>query len=189
MAKLRSDRARFGLRGPHDLIKKLEHDIRRLVTAQKESREEAIFASFDCAVTAWSLVDWLYESLTVNERKRLAPPDGTKAQFTTLIKGEVPHLDICRQIATGAKHFNVDSNPDPDLDSGVSEIGKIERNPATGNKERTEIQYLPQITIKDGSIFVDEFFSFMDVDLHTFMRTHGIYPPSGDGPFTNAPPL
>lgn len=76
----------FGeLRTPRDLVRKLEHDLRRM----EESPEDQ-FAAFDFFVTAEHIVDWLH-------------PNG-KAERNAL-RSHNALLRVTSHVANGAKHF------------------------------------------------------------------------------------
>ena len=76
----------FGeLKVPHDLLQKLEHDIKRLENSPQDQ-----YAAFDFFVTAEHLVDWVHP-----ENKN----DRTKLRSSSSL------LRITSHIANGAKHF------------------------------------------------------------------------------------
>ncbi|MBK8160862.1 MAG: hypothetical protein IPK59_19565 [Rhodospirillaceae bacterium] len=95
--------ARFRLEGPRDLLRKLSLDIGRM--RQSKTLEQAEFAAFDCAVTAWSLVDWCVS----------CAPALDKTSRTEEMLLRIPGLDVCQTIATGAKHFVVSNQVSPDV--------------------------------------------------------------------------
>jgi hypothetical protein len=81
----------FELRQPRDLLAKLRHDLQRI---QRDSSDS--FAAFDFFVTAWQLLDWVHPGKQ-NERLR-----------AETVKGD-DVLAVCQHVATGAKHFKVES--------------------------------------------------------------------------------
>jgi hypothetical protein len=99
----------FRLRGPRDLLEKLDYDITRLARLHTTNERLLAFAAFDCAVDAWSLVDWVWEWLVENGRETspLDPTKGAPEKFIRAVQSVIPGLSTCRQLATGAKHFRV----------------------------------------------------------------------------------
>ena len=79
----------FNLQTPRDLLAKAERDFKRL-----QENPANTDAAFDFFVTVRHLPDWLY------------PSPGGKQQCKALFENHV-ELRIARQIADGAKHFNV----------------------------------------------------------------------------------
>lgn len=118
------------------------------------------YIAFDCVVTAWSLVDWTYRALTVEQRVRLAGDSKesthTPSAFVELVKRRISGLDICRQLSVGAKHFDVRKDAMADLSTAILEVGVRERR-LDGSIERKGINYWPSVYLPDlGTIFVDE---------------------------------
>ncbi len=76
----------FGeLQQPRDLVRKLEHDLDRLMNSPQDQ-----YAAFDFFVTAEHIVDWRH-------------PDDRPAREAE--RGSSPLLRITSHIANGAKHF------------------------------------------------------------------------------------
>jgi hypothetical protein len=99
----------FNLQGPRDLLEKLDYDVTRLARLHTTDNRLLAFAAFDCAVDCWSLVDWVWEWLVANGRE--PPPQGSRENvhkhFVEKLQLTIPTLSTCRQLATGAKHFQV----------------------------------------------------------------------------------
>jgi hypothetical protein len=76
----------FALRTPADLLRKLEHDFRRLEANRVDS-----YAAFDFFVTANAMVDWIW------------PSAGRAQQRDNRTDELLPRL--CHHLADGAKHF------------------------------------------------------------------------------------
>lgn len=77
------------------------------------------YAAFDCAVTAWSLVDWVWVSFEGPKRQelidRLGGNIGNKGEFHDRLFDRVPGFQVCYHLATFAKHFGVNHKPLDDL--------------------------------------------------------------------------
>jgi len=113
----------FQLQGPSDLLLKLAYDLSRLRGLHTTNARMLAFVAFDCAVDAWSLVDWVWEWLIAQGREP-QPPDpstGVPKAFICSIQNAVPVLRICRQLATGAKHFQVRRNNREEVATFVEE--------------------------------------------------------------------
>ncbi len=104
----------FTLATPAHMLMKLSWEIDRLREALSEPPEKIgymhapAYHAFNCAVTAWHLHDWVWESIDKDGRAELfeslgaAPAGGLTAFGKALMR--YPALRICRQIATGSKH-------------------------------------------------------------------------------------
>ena len=77
----------FELKTPQDLFRKMEHDFARMEAAVLDS-----LAAFDFFVTAEHMVDWIHLG------------HATKPIKTTE-RGNNIILQVCSQLANGAKHF------------------------------------------------------------------------------------
>jgi len=80
----------FDLKKPQDLLRKLQHDYRRVVQAPTDT-----YAAFDFFVTAEHMLDWCY------------PGDDHEPDRRTLRQNS-PLLQVCSHIANGAKHFRIE---------------------------------------------------------------------------------
>lgn len=96
----------FGLRTPHDLLRKMVHDHARLAANPKDT-----YAAFDFFVTANHLVDWIWSSATSKQLK-----DNRR---------EVPLLRICEHLADGAKHFLL-TRPHQGVDGATRSSGAFD---------------------------------------------------------------
>ncbi len=81
----------FDLKTPQDLFAKLERDRSRIEANLMDSD-----AAFDFFVTANHLMDWAYPGIS------------NKAKRDDLIKAN-PLLEVCKMIADGGKHFELDN--------------------------------------------------------------------------------
>lgn len=107
----------FGLRRPQDLFAKLRREIARLEAAtlhqSPEHRHQSDMA-FNCAVTAWHLVDWTWQ-FRHQEQSIVAkiPSNFNFQDFHALVRNECEALDICHEIATGVKHVRLKKKTNP----------------------------------------------------------------------------
>ena len=82
------------INSPESLYRKFERSFNRRASYE----EYQIDWVFDCAVTAWHLVDWVAEfrNEPLNELQKK-------------LKEKCPELAVCEQIANGAKHLILDN--------------------------------------------------------------------------------
>lgn len=96
----------FGsLKSPHDLLRKVQHDFRRMQAAPAD-----VYAAFDFFVSAYHLLDWVHPN---DEAGRLA--EETKQ----------PLLQVCSHIANGAKHFEATKPRHKSVKDVVANPGKF----------------------------------------------------------------
>lgn len=87
------------------------------------STAERAYHAFNAAVTVWHICDWIWETASeqVKDKFRSISPESEKGGvrlLQALVTAECCELAICRELATGAKHFVVDKYPGP---AGYSE--------------------------------------------------------------------
>ncbi|WP_342733196.1 hypothetical protein [Bradyrhizobium sp. B117] len=113
------DRKRFGLDGPSDLLLKLNWEIMQL--GQPMDQEAiASYRAFNCAVTAWSLCDWTWNSASNGLRKRFRkespkPSASNSEPLAALLRDQSRELAICQQLANGSKHFVLRDHIDEEI--------------------------------------------------------------------------
>jgi hypothetical protein len=115
------DRKRLGLDSPTDLLAKLRWEIVQLGLPIDE-QAVASYRAFNCAVTAWSISDWVWKSASADLRRRLRAespkPDANDAEcFASLLRQQSRELAICQQLANGSKHFVLDKYNDKTVSS------------------------------------------------------------------------
>jgi hypothetical protein len=118
----------FMLKNPAHMLTKLHWEIYNLKKTLSEQPEHIghihapAYCAFNCAVTAWHMTDWIWQSSSSNHRldilQSLGVPAGKDdekdfAAFCNAVRSESRPLHICRQIATGSKHMIVSKYPDP----------------------------------------------------------------------------
>lgn len=113
----------FALATPGHLLAKLHWEVKGLRRSTGRRAElgahlVAAYHAFNCAVTAWHMVDWVWMSCDENGRAELAAamdmPRRDLGAFQHAVRRDRA-LNCCRDIATGSKHKNVDRRPDPDV--------------------------------------------------------------------------
>ena len=131
MSKLRLENARFGLHGPSDLLDKLLADILRLEREATSGFRPVAFAAFDCAVAAWSLLDWTFHAIEPGRRAAVgvtakSEKEGQhQLQHFLMANRNMDWLTTCHDLATGAKHFYVNHMQGPGwTTAGVAGIGR-----------------------------------------------------------------
>lgn len=78
------------------------------------------YCAFNCAVTAWHILDWVWQSPGANKEDILQQlgmvfADDDKKNFRAFqngIRQRSRSIHICRQLATGSKHMTVTTHPD-----------------------------------------------------------------------------
>jgi hypothetical protein len=87
---------KFGeLQSPNDLVRKLEHDLKRIASGSNDQ-----YAAFDFFVTADSLVDWRWPEHPTNPSL-----DTEYRKIRRDVRKLQPLPRIAAHIANGAKHF------------------------------------------------------------------------------------
>lgn len=107
----------FGLKTAANLFQKLLWEREQLHRAMAPENYRypdvtPIYLAYNCAITAWHLVDWVWAAASDEQRAQLAQrhnfplSDGAKAFKKTLLQA-VPELAACSDIANGSKHFDL----------------------------------------------------------------------------------
>jgi hypothetical protein len=115
------DRKRLGLDSPTDLLAKLNWEIVQL-GLPVDLEAVASYRAFNCAVTAWSISDWVWNAASADLRKRLRAespkPEASDAEcFASLLREQCRELAICQQLANGSKHFVLRDHIDKTISS------------------------------------------------------------------------
>jgi hypothetical protein len=118
----------FALAGPGHMLTKLWWEIdqlRRSFSTQSGAVDHApAYHAFNCAVTAWHMADWIWQSGGAQDRTYLlskftiAPTGKNRRDFGLFTRALMERhrvLHICRQLATGSKHKIVEMHPDPSV--------------------------------------------------------------------------
>lgn len=107
----------FSLRGPRDLLRKLEWDIAQLQLISSHTVGYH-YQAMNCAITAWQLCDWVFTHL--DESKKFSFP--TERKFRDHIKGMSNWLKICRELADASKHRILKDSPSPHIGTPVIDV-------------------------------------------------------------------
>jgi len=118
--------------GPRDLLGKLDWEIRALSNAWGESPLVQSYHVFNCAVTAWHICGWTWTAMDQNQKASIEAtlPPKTKYPLETFVQKNRDELRICRQIAIGMKHVEVQSYPDAGVKATADESIHIFRSKA-----------------------------------------------------------
>ena len=104
----------FGIETPSDMLAKLERELSRAATTTSD-RETMVDAGTNFALTAWSLVDWVWRlrfegDAAAQDALAASHPDlrgqnPTAGRFKECLTRSCPELAFCQDIATGFKHM------------------------------------------------------------------------------------
>jgi len=116
------DRKRLGLDTPRELLAKLDWEIEQASGVEPQKEAVASYRAFNCAVTAWSICDWVWNSASKDLRnrfKRESPKPNAKGSepLAALLRKRSRQLAICQQLANGSKHFVLKKYNDPAVSS------------------------------------------------------------------------
>lgn len=164
MSKDIVDTARFDLRGPRDLLEKLDFDRGRFKTAK--SKAEAVYIVFDCAVGAWSMIDWYHEHLIASGIKT------SRKYIEDKLISLVPKLAACRLVATCAKHFVVRRGPKDKIYTSISTL--YSKSIENGKLVRAPNQQMPMLHWNNETYICDDFFADVWSGLKLFLDENGI---------------
>ena len=86
------------------MLRKLDWELDELRTDSGYPNGQRVgYRAFNCAVTAWQLVDWVWEDLSDAQRRALG--NGTDARdLGEYCKRTNADLEICESIANASKH-------------------------------------------------------------------------------------
>jgi hypothetical protein len=162
------NRKRLGLEHPRDLLAKLDWELDQYNNPVQNIESLSSYRAFNCAVTAWSICDWVWNSggEEVRAAVRAASPNADAKGseiLAALLRSECRELAICQQLANGAKHFRRDRHNDPDVAS--------QRLPGVAlyiSKDGSDSRVVPNVGvfIQDGSI------TYSDIGLFSRARDY-----------------
>jgi hypothetical protein len=87
----------FAIRNSRDMLAKLRWEIDEL---RKETGYPVVYRAFNCAITAWSLADWLWEEIGESDQISF----GNNTKFGAHCKSNSSALEICESLANSGKH-------------------------------------------------------------------------------------
>jgi hypothetical protein len=102
----------FALANCRALLSKLEREIKRYRetdASDSAAAAEMTDLAFKISVTARHLCDWVFEDMTADQRKK----NIQKLSDLQKLAREHRPLHLCRQLATGSKHWEVSNIPIP----------------------------------------------------------------------------
>ena len=115
----------FAMSTPAHLMRKLWWEIGRLEKTLQTERNAfdghltAAYQAFNCAVTAWHMVDRVWESSSPELRSEIGSDMGinveNRGEFLQAIRTSCRAMSYCREIATGSKHKVVRRHADPNV--------------------------------------------------------------------------
>jgi hypothetical protein len=113
----------FMLRDSRDMLEKLRWELNNLDFRQPYDIAACQYHSFNCAVTAWHVTDWLWHDIS-QLRDKLVDKKGKPFKecqdFQQYIREACPALRLCHQIANGSKHCLLTHNPDSTISTIIS---------------------------------------------------------------------
>jgi hypothetical protein len=98
----------FELRDSRDLLEKLRWELQNLFCRQRHDVAVCQYHTFNCAVTAWHITDWLWRDLPPQLKGELRNASGELLRefkdFQEYVREACPALKLCNQVANGSKH-------------------------------------------------------------------------------------
>ena len=119
------NRRTVSLQTPADLYRKLNFEALELHNNPPNDLERRAYAVMNAVTTAWQMKDWVYEALreagALNHLNEFASRIiRGKKDFGTFLCENSPWMNVCFQLATAAKHFDVGQ------DTGLEVLTTIE---------------------------------------------------------------
>ncbi|MBY8952679.1 hypothetical protein J1G36_12320 [Pseudomonas carnis] len=105
----------FGARCLDDMVWKLVWEIQNLereersTTGPFKQEKEAEFAAFNCAISAWHILDWVWKTCSQEQKKQVSPT-GTFKDFKAAMAAECQSLLICQTLCNSSKHASPGRN-------------------------------------------------------------------------------
>jgi hypothetical protein len=172
----------FGLRSAQHLFKKLvwEHEHFRHAMAADNYRypdPSPIYWAFNCAVTAWHLVDWIWADATDEQKAKLASTygfnqaDGRDA-FAKALLDLVPELAACSDIANGSKHFKL-TRPKTSVEAETNFAVVVD--PAMTGLSRGDYLLAMHVWLPGRNMTAGYFFDTLLAFWHDLMRSIGMF--------------
>jgi hypothetical protein len=108
----------FELRDSRHMLEKLRWELNNLDFRQRHDIAARQYHSFNCAVTAWHVTDWLWQDISSAMRDKLVLKECK--DFQEYVRAACPALRLCHQIANGSKHCLLERNPDSTISAIIS---------------------------------------------------------------------
>jgi hypothetical protein len=136
------------------------HQLRKSLAAQPYEGDHLhapAYHAFNCAVTAWHLADWVWQSTDahghayiLSKLKVTATEKKNFGLFTRELMNRYRVFHICRQLATGSKHKIVEVHPDPDV--SAEERWDADHWRAGSPVGAPLVAYSIRLSIRDGDV-------------------------------------
>lgn len=134
----------FWMKTPRSFLGKLDWDIEQLRPLDKVlDAFPYTYQTINCAVTAWSMVDWVFDTLSATQRMALGLNEKVSS-FKKHVQAESTALAVCREIADASKHKRVDHSPSPTIGTPVVDVW-----------EGADGEYAFSFPIVDGELALD----------------------------------
>lgn len=114
----------FSLQSPADLYRKLRFEARALHNHPPADLTERAYAVMNAVTSAWQMKDWVYRALAdADQLDRLHQLAGRKVvgakDFGRFLAQNSPWMDVAFQLATAAKHFDVNERTGPEVVTAI----------------------------------------------------------------------
>jgi hypothetical protein len=109
----------FELRDARDMMEKLRWEINKLFFRQRYDITACQYHSFNCAVTAWHTVDWLWHSLSADLQSQIGV--ASLRDFQAHVRSVCPALKLCELICNGSKHRLLTQRTNPSVSAKISD--------------------------------------------------------------------
>lgn len=114
----------FSLQSPADLYRKLHFEALALRNSPPAELDVRAYAVMNAVTTAWQMKDWAYSALDhAGQLDHLHQFAGKRikgtSDFGTYLAGNSPWMNMCFQLATAAKHFEVGQKAGPEVITSV----------------------------------------------------------------------
>lgn len=114
----------FSLQSPPDLYRKLHFEALALRNDPPADLTARAYAVMNEVTSAWQMKDWVYSALDrAGQLDRLHRFAGRAikgtSDFGTYLTGNSPWMNMCFQLATAAKHFEVGQKAGPEVITSV----------------------------------------------------------------------
>ena len=168
----------YRLQEPKHLLGKMERELHRALKDEKWASDHA----YNFAVTAWHMTDWLWRQAEVSEpSKRNHFGCRSLQTFQNFIRRESGALDICSDLANGAKHFVVSRRKKAVLGAEVStkvvEGGTLGSFVLGSDRLGGTIPVLKVRLANGTSRLVEAIFKEAVSFWYKFFRSHDLFPP------------
>ena len=114
----------FELSDSRHMLEKLRWEMNNLDFRQQHDIAACQYHSFNCAVTAWHVTDWLWHDISSELRNKLRDKKGKPLKeckdFQEYVREACPALRLCHQIANGSKHCLLERRPDPTISTIIT---------------------------------------------------------------------